>query len=50
MNNWFEKINNYYNSIPRLWEIEWVKNAVKMGKITPEEFLEITGEEYMDNK
>lgn len=46
MIDWFEKINSYYNSTPRLWDIEWVGDAVKMNKITPEEFLQITGEEY----
>lgn len=44
--DWFERINTYYNSTPRLWDIEWVKNAVKMGKITAEEFETITGEVY----
>lgn len=42
--DWFEKIKAYYDS--GFWSIEWVRNAVKMNKITPEEFLQITGEEY----
>lgn len=46
---WFEKINSYYNSVPRLWEIEWVRDAVKMGKITESEFLEITGIYYIES-
>ena len=46
MIDWFEKIDSYYNSTPRLWDIEWVRDAVKMNKITPEEFLQITGKEY----
>lgn len=46
MIDWFEKIDSYYNSTPRLWDIEWVRNAVKMNKITLEEFELITGEKY----
>ena len=42
--DWFEKIKSYYDS--GFWNIEWVRNAAKMNKITPEEFLQITGEEY----
>jgi hypothetical protein len=40
---WFEKIKGYY---PAFWNIEMVRNAVKKGKITAEEFEEITGEKY----
>ena len=42
--DWFDKIKSYYDS--RFWSIEWVKNAVKMGKITTGEFELITGEVY----
>lgn len=38
----FEKIKEYYDK--KYWTKEMVKNAVKMKKITEEEFEEITGE------
>lgn len=50
MINWFEKINYYYNTIvsgERLWTIEQVKIAIERGKITPEQFKEITGQDYL---
>lgn len=31
-----------------LWTIETVKKAVKVGKITAEQFKEITGEDYTE--
>jgi hypothetical protein len=31
-----------------LWDIERVKNAVIKGKITAEQYEEITGEEYIE--
>lgn len=40
----FEKVKDYYNR--KLWDISRVRNAVKKGWITQEEFLEITGTEY----
>jgi hypothetical protein len=46
--DWFERINTYYNSTPRLWDIEWVRDAVKMNKITPEQFEIITGTIYTE--
>lgn len=42
---WFDKIKSYYES--GLWNIEWVKNAVVMGKITTIEFEAITGQIYI---
>lgn len=39
----FEKIKGWY---PRLWNEAMVKNAVKKGIITKEEFKEITGHDY----
>lgn len=41
--DWFENIKKWY---PDLWDIERVRNAVVKGKITAEQFKEITGEEY----
>ena len=40
----FEKIKNWY--ITGAWSKEWVYNAVGKGKITAEEYEEITGEVY----
>ena len=42
--SWFEKIKIYYEM--GLWDIERVKNAVIKGKITVEQFKEITGQDY----
>lgn len=39
----FEKINEWYKS--GFWRKAMVKNAVKKGKITAEEYKEIVGEE-----
>ena len=41
---WYEKIRSWY---PTLWNLQMVRNAVKKGKITPEEFQELTGEAYV---
>ena len=38
-----KKIKTWY---PNLWSLEMVKNAVKKGAITQEDYKEITGEEY----
>ena len=38
-----EKIMKWY---PKLWTIEMVRNAVKKGVISANEFKEITGEDY----
>lgn len=40
----FDKIKGYYES--GAWSKEWVRNAVVKGKITAEEYEEITGEVY----
>lgn len=40
----YEKIKGWYDSGE--WSKEWVRNAVVKGKITAEEYWEITGEEY----
>lgn len=41
---WFEKIKLYYET--GLWDINRVKDAVVKGKITAEQFKEITGQDY----
>ena len=38
----FEMAKNYY---PRLWNINRIKQLVEAGKITPEQYKEITGED-----
>lgn len=40
----FEKVKNYYDK--GLWNIPMIKNAVVKSWITPEEYKEITGEDY----
>lgn len=40
----FDKINGWYHSGE--WSKAWVRNAVAKGKITAEEYQEITGEVY----
>ena len=40
----FDKIKRYYDM--GLWNIKMVENDVKQGKITEDEFYEITGVEY----
>ena len=42
--DWFEKIKIYYEM--GLWDIERVKNAMTKGKITAEQFKEITEQTY----
>lgn len=41
----FEKIKEYYDK--GFWDKTRVAAAVKYGKITPEEYFKITGEEYV---
>lgn len=41
---WFDKIKKYYDS--GAWNKTMVRNAVVKGKITAEEYQEITGEQY----
>lgn len=40
----FSKIKKYYED--GLWNKEMVRNAVRKGKITAEQYKDITGEEY----
>lgn len=45
----------FYNMAKRnydkgLWNIEMVRNFVALGRITEEEFTEITGEPYIDTE
>lgn len=44
MSNMFEKIKKWYED--GAWKLFQVRNAVVKGKITAEEYREITGEEY----
>jgi uncharacterized XkdX family phage protein len=41
---WFEKIKKYYQD--GLWTKAMVRNAVVKGKITADEYYQITGEVY----
>lgn len=40
----YERVKYYYNA--GLWSKPMVKNAVKKGVITKEQYKEITGEDY----
>lgn len=42
----FEKYKRYYDN--GLWVKEMVLNITKRGKLTPEEYEEITGEAYLE--
>lgn len=44
--NWYKMIYGWYNSVPKRWTIDMVRDAVIVGKITEQEFLQITGESY----
>lgn len=44
MANWFEKIKKYYGA--GLWTEKMVGNAVVKGKITAEQYNQITGTDY----
>lgn len=50
-NIWFRMINQVYNGFDskgnRLWEINRVKEAVVLKKITTEEYKQITNEDYI---
>lgn len=39
----FEMAKKYY---PTLWNIDRIKTLVHKGKLTPEQYKEITGENY----
>ncbi len=40
----YQKVKRYYDM--KMWDETRVRNAVKMGWITEEEFREITGKDY----
>ena len=42
--DWYKYIKMFYDD--NLWTIDMVRDGVRMGKITPEQFEEITGEPY----
>lgn len=48
---WFNLINYFYNEKDmegnRFWEINRVKEAVVLKKISTEEYKQITGEDYI---
>lgn len=46
MSKYFDKVKAYYEN--ELWTIYRVKEAVKKGWITEEEYEEITGEAYKE--
>lgn len=41
-----EKIMKWYDQ--GLWTLKMVRNAVKKGKITPDDYYDITGEVYSE--
>lgn len=42
--NWFDVIQWFYSE--GLWTADQIKDAVQLGKITAEQYKEITGEDY----
>lgn len=42
--NWYETLKKYY---PKHWDKAMVADAVATNNITPEQYKEITGEEYI---
>lgn len=46
MSRQYKQILYFYRS--KMWNIDKVRDAVKMNRITPEEFELITGEPYED--
>ena len=44
MSAWFTRIKNFYDK--GLWTIQMVADVVEVGRITEEEFEEITGKTY----
>ena len=44
--SWYQKIKAYYTA--GLWTLSMVKNAVIKGKITTDEYKEITGNTYIE--
>ena len=47
MSKWFKKIKEWYEA--GYWTTGMVRNAVVKGKITADEFKEITGTDYESN-
>lgn len=47
----YDEINHFYNTKmhtgERLWDINRVKDAVRLNKIIEEQFKQITGEDYV---
>lgn len=43
--SWFDKVKMYYDE--GLWDVERVKDAVVMGKITKAQFAKITTQNYV---
>lgn len=43
--NWLEKLTDYYSK--GYWTKSMIGDAVKKGKISEEEFKQITGEDYI---
>lgn len=41
----FEMALKYY---PKLWDINRIKTLTSAGKLTPEEYKQITGEDYTE--
>lgn len=48
MSKKFNKVKNFYEQ--GFWTTEMVKNSVVKGWITEEEYLEITGDEYISSE
>lgn len=44
----YEKVKDYFDR--ELWNISRVKDSVKKDWITPGQFLEITGQVYLENE
>ncbi|PFL21654.1 XkdX family protein [Bacillus cereus] len=44
MISWFELIKDFY---PKNWNAKKVGDAVLFGKITPDQYKEITGDDYV---
>lgn len=44
--DWYESIKQWYAD--EFWSKDMVKDGVRYGKITPEQYKEITGEDYIE--
>lgn len=44
--NMFDRLKRLYTSVPQKVDENGLRNAVKVGWITPEQFKEITGNDY----